>query len=38
VLVTEAGHEVITQIDGWDTQLIVVDGEPVVRPRVLEII
>lgn len=38
VLVTETGHEVVTQIDGWDTQLIVVEGEPVVRPRVLEIV
>ncbi len=37
VLITETGHEVITQIDGWDTQLIVVDGEPVLRPRILEI-
>ncbi|MBX7215074.1 MAG: M24 family metallopeptidase [Thermoflexales bacterium] len=36
-LVTEAGHEIITQIEGWDTQLVLVEGEPVLRPRILEI-
>lgn len=38
IIVTEGGHEVITQIEGWDTQLIVVEGEPVLRPRILEIV
>jgi antitoxin VapB len=37
VLVSQAGHEVITQIDSWPVLRIDVDGQEITRPAILEV-